>query len=156
MIYNSQIYVPDLRNRCCWGQVASFPFWHRLQLSSQGKVHQGDAPLEQRQLGKSHRNRGFTLCKVVPQFGIAKLVQNGELWSNSNFTNWFMVGILTYLLWFINQLITGGHHLLVNSYPMLGEMVKSHCYPMKKNLKTHFYPLIIVYSLRTGKSPRTE
>ena len=97
MIYNSQIYVPDLRNRCCWGQVASFPFWHRPQLSSQAKVHQGDAPLEQRQLGKSHRNRGFTLCKVVPQFGIAKLVQNGELWSNSNFTNWFMVGILTYL-----------------------------------------------------------
>ena len=98
MIYNSQIYVPDLRNRCLFGSGRQkSPFWHRLQLSSQGKVHQGDAPLEQRQLGKSHRNRGFTLCKVVPQFGIAKLVQNGELWSNSNFTNWFMVGILTYL-----------------------------------------------------------
>ena len=46
------------------------------------------------------------LYKVVPQFGIAKLVQITPI------TIWFMVDILTYLLWFINQLITGGYHLV--------------------------------------------
>ena len=44
--------------------------------------------------------------KVVPQFGIAKLVQITPI------SLWFIIDISILFLWFINQLITGGHHLL--------------------------------------------
>ena len=51
--------------------------------------------------------------KVVPQFGIAKLV---KIPPNSP---WFMVDIsiltMAYGLWFINHLITGGHNLVYHS-----------------------------------------
>ena len=76
----------------------------------------------------------IVIYKVVPQFGIAKLVHITPI------SLWFMVDILTYLLWF---LLTNSFHWGAPPCSILMYLgyIKLHCY---KSDASHLLDLIIL------------
>ena len=68
----------------------------------------------------------------------SSLAKLGTTYTTTPISLWFMVNISLYLLWFINQLITGGHHIVLTVTPFMVHVLVGGIPTPLKNISQFF------------------